>query len=115
MLGHVPFGDIFLTAVEADKRSQALMLPHVDIEVTTCVILFVATLVGAMKLVDILVCFFVVSEYPMLSELREAPWIRAHKLFVFFFFVGGHMVGKMLRHFKTLGASWVCTFVEPYR
>ena len=68
MLGHVPFGDILFAAVTADKRPKPHVLPQVDIVIGTSVILLVTSFIGAMELIYILVCFFMISQNPMLSE-----------------------------------------------
>lgn len=69
VLGHVPLGDVLLATKLAHKWPEALMLPHVDIIVGTRIIFFVAPFIGAMELINILVCFFMVSQDPMLPEL----------------------------------------------
>ena len=58
MLGHVPFGDILFAAETANKRPKPLVLAQVDIVIGTSVILLVASFIGAMELIYILVCFF---------------------------------------------------------
>lgn len=64
-----------------------------DLEVGPGVVLFVATLEFAMKLVNILMCFLMVSQNPFLSELRAAPGLRTNELLVILFFVSCQVVG----------------------
>ena len=115
MLGHVPFGYVLFAAVAADKWAQTLVLTHVHIVVGPSVVLLVAPFVGAVELVYILVCFFVVSQNPVLSELRKTSGIRANELFVFLFLVSSHVIGQVLGHLEALGATYVSALVESYR
>jgi hypothetical protein len=113
MLGHVPLWDVLFTAERADKWAQALVLSHVHIEVGTSVVFFITAFICAMELVHVLVGFFVISQDPMLSELWEASWIWANELFVFFFFMSGHVVGQMLRHLEALCTTSISALMEP--
>ena len=69
MLGHVPLGNILLAAEAANERSHSGMLPQVDLHVGPGVVLLVAALELTLELVDILMCFLVVPQNPLLSEL----------------------------------------------
>jgi hypothetical protein len=61
MLSHVPFGNILFTAERANKRPKTLVLAQVHIVIGTSVVLLITSLIGTMELVNILVCFFMVS------------------------------------------------------
>lgn len=67
-----------------------------------------------MELVDILMGLLVVSQDPLLSELRIAPWIRANEFGGLVFLMGGQMVRKVLRHFETLQAAWEPALIESH-
>ena len=75
MFGHIPFRNIFLAAVVANKRTKTLVLPHVHIKVGTGVVLLIAAFICTLELINILMSFFMVSKNPMLPKLGEASWI----------------------------------------
>ena len=115
MLSHVPFRDVLFAAEWAYKRPKPLVLAQVHIVIGTCVVLLITSLIGAMKLINILVCFFVVSQNPMLSELWKAPRIGANELLILVLLVSGHVIRQVLRHLEALRAVLVSAFVESYR
>ena len=115
MLSHVPFRDVLFAAEWAYKRPKPLVLTQVHIVIGTCVVLLITSLIGAMELINILVCFFVVSQNPMLSELWEATRIGTNELLILVFLVSGHVIRQVLRHLEALRAVLVSTFVESYR
>ena len=87
MLGHVPFRDVLLLAVLAHKRPNASVFPQMHFKVGSSVVLFIAAFVLAMELVDIYVRFFMVAQNPLLSKLRLATRVAAHKLLQVLFVV----------------------------
>jgi hypothetical protein len=114
VLDHVPLGDVALAAVGALERPRALMLAEVHVEVGARIVLLIAPFEGANELENILVCFFMVAQDPVLSELPEAARERANKLLVPFFLVSRHVVGQVLGHLETLGAPWIGASVKPH-
>ena len=64
------------------------------------IILFVAALIFAMKLINIDMRLLMVSQYPFLSKLRFASWECAHEFLQIGFIVRSQMVDQMLGHFE---------------
>ena len=93
MLGHVPFGDVLFPAKVTHEGPHTGMFSQVHLEVGSGVVLLVTTFEFAMELVNILMCFLVVSQNPLLSELRVATRFRADELLVLLLFVSCQMVG----------------------
>ena len=114
MLGHVPFGDVLLPAKVTHKRADASMFSQMHFQIWSRVVLFVTALKFAVELVDVLMCFFMVSQNPLLSELWVAAGVRAYKLLVLVFFMGCQVVTQMLGHLKTFLTVWVVTFIKSH-
>ena len=76
MFAEIPFGDELFAALLAIKRFVANVLSQMHFEVTPSVIFFVAAVVLAAKLVNILMSFQMISEYPVSSELLLTSWKR---------------------------------------
>ena len=74
MLGHVPFGNVLLSTEAANEWSHTGVLSEMNLKVGPRVVLFVTALELTVELVDVLMCFLVISQYPFLSELRRATW-----------------------------------------
>jgi hypothetical protein len=93
VLGHIPFGDVLFPAKITNEGPHTGMFSQMHLEVGSGVVLLVTTLEFAMELVNILMCFLVVSQNPLLSELGVATWLRANELLVFLLFVSCQVVG----------------------
>jgi hypothetical protein len=92
MLGHIPFGDVLFTAKVTHEGSYTGMFSQMYLEVGSGVVFLVTTFEFAMELVNILMCFLVVSQNPLLSELGVASWLRTNELLVFLFFVSCQVI-----------------------
>ena len=72
MLGHVPFGNVLLSTEAANKWPNTGVLSEMDLKVGSRVVFLVTALKLTVELVDVLMCFLVISQNPFLSELRRA-------------------------------------------
>jgi hypothetical protein len=68
VFGHVPFRNVLLSAFLTFERPTSFVLSEVHFEVGPSVILFITAFMGAVEFVNVLMCFFVVSQYPRLAE-----------------------------------------------
>jgi len=72
MLGHVPFRNVLLSTEAANEWSNTGVLSEMDLKVRPRVVFLVTALELTVELVDVLMCFLVISQNPFLSELRRA-------------------------------------------
>jgi hypothetical protein len=63
-----------LSTVAAYEWSNTGVLSKMDLKVGSCVVFLITALELTVELVDVLMCFLVISQNPFLSEFRLATW-----------------------------------------
>jgi len=81
------------------------------LQITTCVVFFVAPWELASELELVEVCAFVISQNPFLAERFSTPLNTTDEFFSICWIMGSDVVSQVLRHLESLVAPFNCALV----
>ena len=87
------------------------MLSKMDLQIGPGVVSIVAAFMFTIILVNILMCFQVIFQNPMLPEAFFTPRMSALELLCLLLIMSCQVISQMLRHFEAFFTIFKCAFV----